>query len=290
MRFRIQSALLTALFPCFLCCLTAAIYAQQSGSADMLLGNYDIVVKDCRTQIQETKFDQCLDALRRLAARVPGDATEAEAEVKARVGYFMPVVEAYKAAGELNPEQSSNYYNPILKAYAAIPEKYFPYDDVVPLWNLYLREETGRTRFNRFRGLKVMVRSGEEDKTLQESFSQLLEPHVLAFGYSILDPTSSLSSNPDTLLKVDLKGSIAQDSTDPRLQYKKIYRLTMDVTTFKFLSARAKVEPMQVEIEVPANAEAVARDQAIEQGTVRLTHLLFYHNLRTMFSPTASSN
>ncbi len=266
-----------------------ALVAQAASPSqpDMLKGNYDIVIKDCREQIERQQFDACIAALNTLSNRISDGATEAEADIKVRVGYYTSVVEAYKAAGQLDPERPSDYYNTIFSAMAGIPEKYFPYEDARPLWDRYLREDTGRARFKRYRGLRVTIRASEEkDKPLEEELFRTMQPLLLGFGYSILDPASSLSTNPDSYLKIAVKGALVEDTTDPRLQYQKVYRLTMDIQSFKFLTARTRVDPLEVEIEQAATTEQIARGQAIQRGAERLTQLLFYHSLKNMFTAT----
>ncbi len=259
--------------------------ASASQQMDMLSSTYDIVVKDCRQQIEAQRFDACLEALDELSKRLSGSTGGTESDLKAQIGYFMTMVEAYKAAGELNPERPSDYYNTIFSAMARIPEKYFPYQDALPLWNRYLREDAGRARFKRYRRLRVTIRAQDKaNKPLEDELFRAMQPLVLAYGYSIIDPTSSLSTNPDSFLKVAIEGTPVHDSTDPRLQHQKIYRLTMDIQSFKFLTARKKVAPQEIEIETAAGSEAEAKKQAIQQSAERLTNLLFYYSLKNMFA------
>ncbi len=271
----------------FLSGQTRTTQAASPSQPNLVVGSYEITIKDCRKQIEQQQFDACLQALDALTRMIPNGATEAEADIKARVGYFIGVVEAYKAAGQLDPEHPSTYYHPILEAMAAIPEKYFPYEDALPLWNRYLREDVARARFKRFRRLRVNIRTNDEqDQGLGDELFRKMQPLLLNYGYSILDPTSSLSTNPDSFLKVAVKGTVVQDSTDPRLKYQTVYRLTLDIQSFRFLSARTRVEPMEVEIEKAATDLQRAREQAIQRGAERLTELLFYHSLKNMFSTT----
>ncbi len=263
------------------------VHADDLKQTTLLMGEFDVVVKECKEQIPEGKVEQCLAALRSLDTRVSSGQTDAMSTLKVRLGHRIGIAEAYKQAGAYGSERPDLYFRTLFKAYAAIPEPQFPYEEVLPLWNLYLREDLGRAKFSRYRKLKLIVRAPRAEKELEDAYFRTIQERLLEFGFSLIDPTAGTSALPDILLKVQLKGEMAGDSTDPRLQFKKVYRLTLDIQSFKFLSANRSIEPVTEEIEEGSSQLDAAKEVSIQKGCTRLSNLLFYHSLREMFMPSA---
>jgi hypothetical protein len=251
-----------------------------------LQGQYDVVVKDCREQAPNGQAEACLTALRQLQIQLPTEETDATRVLREQIGYRMAIAEAYKQSAGAKNERPDQFYRNLFKAYAAIPQNYFPFEEVLPTWNLYLREEYGRAKFSRYRKLKLMVRAGEEQKDLEEQYFANIQQRLLDYGFSLLNPTSTASSQPDVLMKVQLKGETVDIPSNPRLQGKKVYRLTLDIQSFKFRTANKAVEPFVEELEEGASLLEAARIQSVNKGSERLANLLFYYTLREMFQPT----
>ena len=248
-----------------------------------LSAQYDFTVKDCKGQLERGDLDGCLSALQSLNSQLGTPETDALRELKTRLQQRIGLVEARKRAGAHQAERPDLYYRTLLKAYAAVPEKYFPYDEFSPVWNQYLREETSRAKFARYRKLKFTAKAPKEDAALETAYFNAIQPRLLEYGFSVMDPSTATSSQPDVLLKVSLKGGQAEGVTNPRFQHKKVYRLALDVNTFKYLSANSRVEPVQEELEEAAGTLEEARELAIQKASERVSNLLLYHTLREMF-------
>ena len=259
--------------------------AGELPEATVLNAQYEIAVKECRTQLAEGKIDLCLTALRTVEGQVDASDAQDYSRLKQQIGYSIAIAEAYKEAASRKEERPDLYYRILFKAYAKVPESYFPYDEVLPLWNLYLREDTGRQKFQRYRDLRLIIRADNAHKDLEEAVFRAVQQRLLDYGFALEDPSSSVSTRPDVLVKAKVKGYIAQDIVDPRLQGKQVFRMILDIKTLKFIAGGHNRGPIYEEIERGAHLMEAAREDAVHATGDRIADLIFYHSLREMFHP-----
>lgn len=276
-------------FPClsFICLsllLPTVAPAQSSISQEALLrGTAEYTIRDCRTQLENEQYDACQNLLKGLMAQI--NVTE-HPELKDLADLLLlrsKLVDAHRKAQGLRTDHPDQSAKILFAAYTALPERYFPYDEVTPLWNLYLREESGRSRFARYRNLKLLVKGPKDDPSLEESFSRAIQQRLLDYGFVYTDPTAS--KTPDVLLKVALKLFAPDAIADPRAQFSRAQKLAVEFQSFKWVLSEVSVKQPALELETAAVSDEEARTQVVTKGAERTADLLFYHTLRQLFPP-----
>lgn len=291
--------LLAALF------LPPSLYAQSAAEAQetkpsspppsssplfeqLIKGQLDFVLRDCRVQLETEQYDACLNALKALEPQLNQPERPDLREYGQLVALRIKLVEAHKKAGGLRAERPDQSARALFSAYSALPEKFFPYDEVLPYWNLYLRDDSGRSRFTRYRRYKLLVRGPKEDPGLEEAFTKAIQQRLLDFGYLLMDPTTS-TPQPDVLTKLAIKLYTPDGNSDPQAQFKKSQRLAMDIQTFKWMQSSHSVKLEPFELESVGLSPEEARGLVIQRGADRMVDLLFYHTLQQMFPPEGDS-
>lgn len=247
-------------------------------------GQLEYTLKDCKTYIEEQRFDACTSALKSLAPQLPASDRESHRVIEQRIR----IVEAHKRAGSLRVEKPAESARILFSAYTALPERYFPYEEVLPLWNLYIRDEAGRNRFNRYRKVKVLVRAPKGEEELSAAVDRVVQQRLLDYGYLWLEPTTT--QQPDVFVKAGLRGQSLEGSSDPRLQYRKGWRLTLEVQSFKWILQDQSVKTPAIVQDAVSMSPEDARQEAIEKGASRLVDVVFYQTLTQMFPPESSGS
>lgn len=267
-------------------CLFGPAFTVFAGPAQydsVFRGQLEYTLKDCKTYIEEQRFDACTSALKAIEPQLPPEDRDARRLIQQRIA----IVEAHKRAGSLRADKPAESARVLFAAYTALPERYFPYDEVMPLWNLYLRDDAGKNRFVRYRKAKVLIRAPKGEEALAEALDRGVQQRLIDYGYLYLDPTTT--QQPDVFVKVGIKGQSLEGSSDPRLQYRKAWRLTLDVQSFKWILAEQSVKVPPIVQESISLSPEDAREDTIQKGSARLVDVIFYYTLLQMFPPPDTS-
>lgn len=267
-------------------CLAWQSYPARADSQydSVYRGQLEYTLKDCKTYIEQERFDACTSALKAVDSQLPASDRESHRVIEQRI----KIVEAHKRAGSLKNEKPAESARVLFTAYTALPERYFPYEEVMPLWNLYIRDESGRNRFNRYRKVKALVRAPKGEEELAAGVDRVVQQRLLDYGYLWLEP--STTQQPDVFVKVGLRGQSLEGSSDPRLQFRKGWRLTLEIQSFKWILQDQSVKVPAIVQESVSMSPEDARQGAIEKAGNKLVDVVFYQTLTQMFPPENSGS
>lgn len=268
---------------------TFPVLAQSNAAYDAIYkGQLEVALKECRDQTAQELFDPCLGTLRTLETRYQeGQRPELQPALEL-VQSRIRLVEAHKKAALLRAEKPTESARVLFSAYTALSPTQFPFDELLPYWNMYLREETARTRFNAYRSTRFVIRTPKEEPALHEAFIRALQNRLVEFGFQYIEAEDT-STRPDVLIRASLRYYSPDPAVEPRARVQKLLRLAAESASLKWLQPERQVKLDTFEQEQLLLDLEVTRQELVQKVAVQTTHLLFYHTLKQLFPPPGGS-
>lgn len=270
---------------------------------------FDTRVEQCREQYNQGLYAQCLKALDELEKMIPAGEQSELLTLRTRLDARKKLTQDLQQVGALDPEQPDLYYRSVLRSYASLPQEHFPHDEVMAVWNIYLRSEQAQARFDKYRSVRAYARPANKNDTHDVAAEQLFYQHVqqrfVDYGFRMVDLESTTangnSGQTEVLLKLTLDGSELPPVLDPTMGLPpgiakpipgitptnvelRRYRLLGQITTLKFTGANGvSLPPRDIEV-IQADMEFdTARDKAIALFAPQVADAIFYLTLRQLF-------
>ena len=270
---------------------------------------FDTRVEQCREQYNQGLYAQCLKALDELEKMIPAGDQQELVVFRARLDARKKLTQDLQQVGALDAEQPDVYYRSVLRSYAAMPQEHFPHDEVMAVWNVYLRSEQAQARFDRYRSVRTYARAANKndphDVMAEQLFYQQVQQRFVDYGFRMVDLESTTSTGntgqTEVLLKLTLDGSELPPILDPSMGLPpgltkpvpgitppnaelRRYRLFGQITTLKFTGASGvSLPPRDIEV-IQADMDFdTARDKALALFAPQVADAIFYLTLRQLF-------
>lgn len=265
------------------------LLAQSNAAYDAIhKGQLDVTLKECREQTALEQYDACLGNLRSLEARYQeGGRSELRESLEIVQGRIR-LVEAHKKAAALRSDKPTESARVLFSAYSALPAAQFPFEELLPYWNQYLRDESARNRFSPYRSTRFVIRTPKEEPALQESFVRALQNRLVEFSFQYVEADDT-SARPDVLIRASLRYYAPDPSIEPRARVQKLLRLTAESASFKWLQPERQVKLDNFEQEQLVLDAELAKQELVQKLADQTTQLLFYYTLRQLFPPPGGS-
>ena len=242
---------------------------------------------ECQTLDEKGMYEECLATLKAFTATLPVTDNPEVKEMRKRLDFRRQLVEAKAKVPPLDPDNPHAHYRALFAASAPMPAAYFPFAEVLPLWQSYMLRDDAKQKFRPYKTVRVLAKAnGDDGEALEALFYQSIQERFLAYGYKLVDlSTTSTRTRQETLVKITLSGRTLDDTADAQVTGESLYELTGDITSIRYTEPGGKRLPPRTWTLLERGPDLeTTRNQSVTKLSPQVADAVFYLTLKQYFN------